>query len=135
MKKLITSCILTVLSLALWSATVVHDVPITDRDCCTLDAPANTTLEMLPGEWQKGFYASEPYLTFKDDGSYAIMDFSEAGYFINTGRWTLADDGTTLLLHMADGDFQAYTIKYLELDELVLSPVNRKGGDLYLNKL
>lgn len=90
---------------------------------------------MLPGEWQKGFTSDEPFLTFKLDGSYAIMDFSEAGYFIKTGRWTLADDGDTLLLHMADGDFLAFSIKYLELDELVLSPVNGAGGDLFLNKL
>lgn len=135
MQKLITCCILTVFSLALWAATVTDPIPIMDSDCCSLSTPYNTTLEMLPGEWQKGFNAKEPFLTFKSDGSYAIMDFSEAGYFIKTGRWTLAEDGTTLLLHMADGDFLAYNIKYLELDELVLSPVNGKKEDLFLNKL
>ena len=136
MKKLITCCVLLSLCLTLWSAGTYDSLPIAELDCCELAAPLNnSTLEMLPGDWQKGFATEEPFLSFKTDGSYAITELSEAGYFIKTGRWTLADDGQTLLLHAADGNLRAYTIKYLQLDELVLSPVNGDCSDWFLNKL
>ena len=135
MKKLITLCVLVALSSMLWSATTPDSLP--EKNCCTLSVTphGNSALDMLPGDWQKGFATEEPFLLFSQDGSYSITELSEAGFHIKTGRWTLADDGNTLLLHAADGELLAYTIKYLELDELVLSPVNGKCADWYLSKI
>ncbi len=135
MKKLITCCVLVALSSVLWSATVYHVLP--ETECCTLAGTpsSNSALEMLPGDWQKGFVSEEPFLSFNTNGSYSITDLSEAGYLIKTGRWTLANDGNTLLLHSAEGDLIAYTIKYLELDELVLSPVKGGSTDWFLSKI
>ncbi|MEL6661238.1 MAG: hypothetical protein AAFY48_03790 [Bacteroidota bacterium] len=135
MKKLITCCVLVALCSVLWSATVYDSLP--ETDCCTLEVTphGNSALEMLPGDWQKGFSNDDPFLSFNADGTYSIADLSEAGYLVKSGRWTLADDGNTLLLHSAEGDLIAYTIKYLELDELVLSPVKGECADWFLSKI
>lgn len=137
MKKLITLCILAVSCLTLWSATVADSVPasqLTETEMIASIAE-KTAMEMLTGDWQKGFSANEPYLSFNADGSYSITELSEAGYFVKTGRWMLADEGRTLLLHAADGDLLAFTIKYLELDEMVLAPVGDLEKTVFLNRL
>ena len=135
MKKLIICCILITSCLTAWSASL-HENPVSSEVPVAVNNPTgNSTLDMLPGDWQKGFTTDEPFLSFTPDGSYSIMEMSEAGYHIKTGRWTLAEDGGTLLLHSAEGKFEAYTIKYLELDEMVLSPADGNGDDWFLNKL
>lgn len=90
-------------------------------------------LKSLAGDWQKGFYGEEPFLAFKADGTYVITEVTDNHYALHTGRWSLL--GNTLLLHSADGELQAYLIKHLQLDELVLSPFNEERQDWYLNKL
>lgn len=90
-------------------------------------------LESLAGDWQKGFSGEEPFLAFKADGTYVITDVTNNSYELRTGRWSLL--GNTLLLHSVDGELQAYLIKHLQLDELVLSPFNTERQDWFLNKL
>lgn len=92
-----------------------------------------TLTRSLTGDWQKGFYGEEPFLAFKTNGTYLITEVTNDRYDLHTGRWSLM--GNTLILHSAKGDVQAFLIKYLQMDELVLSPFNANQEDWYLNKL
>lgn len=93
-------------------------------------------VKALAGDWQKGFYAAEePFITFNADGHYLATTITNDDYQIETGRWLLTGDGKTLLLYNTKGTLRAFTIKHLQLDELVMSPFQRNGEDWYLNKL
>lgn len=92
-----------------------------------------TLTRSLTGDWQKGFYSEEPFLAFKSNGTYMVTEVTEDHYELHTGRWSLM--GNTLLLHSVEGEVQAFLIKHLQMDELVLSPFNANGEDWYLNKL
>lgn len=87
----------------------------------------------LTGDWQKGFYGEEPFLAFKENGTYVVTEITNDHYELHTGRWSLM--GNTLLMHHPDGELQAFLIKHLQMDELVLSPFNANREDWYLNKL
>ncbi|MGH1434771.1 MAG: hypothetical protein ACRBG0_09960 [Lewinella sp.] len=87
----------------------------------------------LTGDWQKGFYGEEPFLAFKANGTYVVTEVTSDHYELRTGRWSLM--GNTLLLYNAEGELQAFLIKHLQMDELVLSPFNANREDWYLNKL
>lgn len=90
-------------------------------------------LATLTGDWQKGFASDESFLTFKADGTYILTKVNTDEYQLRTGRWSVV--GNTLLLHKTSGELQAYLIKHLQMDELVLSPFNAGREDWYLNKL
>lgn len=92
-----------------------------------------TLTRSLTGDWQKGFYGEEPFLAFKADGTYVVTDITQDHYELRTGHWSLM--GNSLLLHNEKGEVQAFLIKHLQMDELVLSPFNANGEDWYLNKL
>ncbi len=87
----------------------------------------------LTGDWQKGFYGEEPFLAFKENGTYVATEITNDHYELRTGRWSLM--GNTLLMHHPNGEVQAFLIKHLQMDELVLSPFNANREDWYLNKL
>jgi membrane-bound inhibitor of C-type lysozyme len=92
-----------------------------------------TLTRSLTGDWQKGFYGEEPFLAFKADGTYVVTDITKDHYELRTGHWSLM--GNSLLLHNEEGEVQAFLIKHLQMDELVLSPFNANREDWYLNKL
>lgn len=101
------------------------------------------TLAKLSGEWQFGFAENSLQYSFAPDGQFHSTRQGAEEYELQTGRWTLAGDGRTLLLYTHDGRLQAFAIKYIQLDELVLSPMMSAqevapvsaGDDLFLNKL
>ena len=109
----------------------------------TQTAKTNQLMNWLPGDWQVGFVPGGLQYTFFPDGRFQYISDSKDAYHLNTGRWTIARDGETLLLYTAQGQIQVLSIKHLQMDELVLSPVMghneiapaRAGEDWYLNKL
>ena len=137
MKNLITTCILTVFGLSLQATAIYDTTPIHEPLCCEANSPhiSSQALHVIPGDWQKGFVADDPYLTFAEDGTYTTTELSEAGYYVKTGRWTIANNEELLILYPNDGGVLVYTIKNLELDERVLSLEGEEDKDLYLSRI
>jgi len=101
------------------------------------------TLNTLSGDWQFGFAENSLQYSFALDGKFLSTRRGSEEDELQTGRWTLAGDGHVLLLYTYDGRLQAFNIKYIQLDEMVLSPMMSgqdvapvsAGDDLFLNKL
>lgn len=104
-----------------------------DMVCANLEFAKDThnkgSRNLLTGEWQVGFADQATQYTFLTDGRFHATLTADGGYEVFTGHWTLAHDGTTLLLYTPTGVLEAFQIKYLALDEMVLAPM-KAGGTL-----
>lgn len=104
---------------------------------------AAPTSSKLMGEWQFGFAENSLQYSFSPDGQFHSTHRGAEKDELQTGLWTLVGDGQTLLLYTHDGRLQVFKIKYIQLDEMVLSPMMSAqqvapvsaGDDLFLNKL
>ncbi len=109
----------------------------------TQTSKSNQLLNWLPGDWQVGFAPGGLQYSFQTNGHFECMSQTGNAYHVNTGRWTIARDGETLVLYTAQGQIQVLSIKHLQMDELVLSPIMghneiapaKAGEDWFLNKL
>jgi len=99
--------------------------------------PAKTTYqEELIGEWQEGVHVTNSTFTFAADGSYQKrLGSTDGDTTVASGHWVISHDGSTLLLYRHEGQVEAYELKYLKFDELVLRAYHPGASDCYLNKL
>lgn len=95
----------------------------------------------LSGEWQSSQYGETNYISFMRDGTFRLRRQNARGVERMDGYWREGRDGQTVFLYVPkEGGAAAMYIKYLELDELVLSTIADKmllagSMDYYFNKL
>jgi hypothetical protein len=95
----------------------------------------------LSGEWQSSQYGETNYISFMRNGYFRLRRQTAQGVERIEGHWREGRDGQTVFLYLPkEGGAAAMYVKYLELDELVLSMMADKmlltgSVDYYFNKL
>lgn len=95
----------------------------------------------LSGEWQSSQYGETNYISFMRNGQFRLRRQTAQGVERMEGHWREGRDGQTVFLYLPEaGGAAAMYVKYLELDELVLSMIADKilltgSTDYYFNKL
>jgi|GEM_PF-5034729 len=95
----------------------------------------------LAGEWQSAYADGYCQLELRRDGRLLAQRKSANGTQTLQGRWVVGRDGRTVFFHLDScSRVEIISIKYLQMDELVVKPVCdsllvNAGSDCYFNKL
>lgn len=93
------------------------------------------SLDWFIGDWQEGVHANHPVLTFAADGTYQRLCRAEGDLELTTGHWMISRDGSTILMYRPEGQLEAFALKYLNMDEMVIRAYRPGANDCFLNKM
>ena len=119
-----------------------HVQLVNDQTFVELSTVASQSVaSALSGEWQSSQYGETNYVSFMRNGQFRLRRQTALGVERIEGFWREGHDGQTVFLYLPqEGGAAAMYVKYIELDELVLSMIADKtllagSTDYYFNKL